>query len=270
MNLVIPTLAEIEERTLARLKSGPLAGLREGGVLHTLVRAILEEIGGDGGFYAQLKQAAAGAHLGTAEGEDLDGIGTFFGAAGKRQEGESDAAYRYRLSNFVPAQDQGSYARIVAAARAVDGVSAVATQLYAFGPGSFALVYQGTADVETVKAALTHAVAPGTYYQIYKVRELPLKLTAAVRFAPETGEADRQQARAAAVQAARRFVLSRTIGEALVLDVLKRQIIDAHPALVDCEFRALEVDGTSQPLHDVVVPWDAILTLADGSAVEIL
>lgn len=258
MIITLPSLEQIEQRVRARLEGGKLRNLGPGSVVMTLIRAVIAELTDPGGIWEQLDAATRAAHLGTAEGEALDGCGTFFGELGRRKEGEDDAEYRYRLSRVVASQEPAGLESIEAEVKKIEGIGDVASREYVFGPGSFAMAYTGNVDPAVVDQAVRKWIAPGTYYRIYPARNLNIGLTLALRFAARASVADREAASLAAEQAVRKYVMTLDLGSTVSIDMVRRRAIESHEAIVECRVTEVTVDGVPAPVQDILVPWDSV------------
>lgn len=262
--LIQKTMDELMKTAMSRLAKTPITETSAGGIARLLLAVFNEQLASDApdgqGFYKRLEVAHAQAFLSTAEGYSLDLIGQLLNC--RRQSGESDDDFRYRISKQTLTLAAANATAIRLAALSVDGVSDVVMKPYTHGTGSGSLyIYtsdptQAASLVEQVQAVVDDVAAYGVRVAVFAPNNVEVEVYVRLIFDKQASEADKKLVRAKATQALKDYINSRGPGEELVINEMIKQVMSASDLIYDAEIARFVIDGRPVVIANQMCSWN--------------
>ncbi|MCX7610376.1 MAG: baseplate J/gp47 family protein [Ignavibacterium sp.] len=247
MLLIDKSKQNILETALDRLeKNTNINGIYPGDVAERFLNIFAEILGDEEeGFYPMLKKAHLNALLPTAEGEFLDMIGYLL--ACKREDGESDESYRYRISKQVTVVANANETAVRLACLSVQGVKDVILMPYTHGTGSFSVYvitdnpYGEDDIIEQVRANVNKIKAYGVRVEVLKPKIIPIQMKVKIIYKKGVSEGEKPSIASQVESKIRDYVNSRYPGEELIIYEIVQKAMEIDERIYDLEFIELRV-----------------------------
>ena len=152
---------------------------------------------------------------------------------------ESDANYRYRLSNATLSAEKANEISIRLAALSVNGVADVLIKKYARGVGTFDIIVipvEGIANdslVSSVQTAIDAVTAYGIKGTAIKPTVIPVEIEVRLIFVDNATDFQRSQIRSLARSSIEKYIVNIPIGGDFILNEMRQQVMDVSPLIKD-------------------------------------
>jgi uncharacterized phage protein gp47/JayE len=177
---------------------------------------------------------------------------------------ESDAEYRFRISQTITASQGANEAAIRLVILSAPGVADMIRTPYHAGPGSFKVVVIPTSNrlpfqtLLQINNSLRATVAYGIFYQVEEPRYLPVSLS--IRLSPRSGTISVNPTdRDAAEAAVRRYLGNVRPGQSLVINQLRAAVLNASQNIGDVTIQSLYINRAPRVLTNFTLKNDELL-----------
>jgi uncharacterized phage protein gp47/JayE len=175
---------------------------------------------------------------------------------------ESDANYRYRLSNATLASEKANEIAIRLAALSVDGVADVIIRKYARGIGSYDVMVipaEGVATqalISAVQSAIEEVQAAGIKGTAIAPTIVPVNLEVKLMFTSNATDAEKETIRANVRTEIEYYIVNIPIGGTFIVNELRQRIMDVSPKIKDHMITCYYFREQPHFLKNVDIYWD--------------
>ena len=175
---------------------------------------------------------------------------------------ESDANYRYRLSNATLASEKANEIAIRLAALSVDGVADVIIRKYARGIGSYDVMVipsEGIATqalISSVQSAIEETQAAGIKGTAIAPTIVPVNLEVKLIFTSDATDAEKETIRANVRTEIEYYIVNIPIGGTFIVNELRQRIMDVSPKIKDHMITCYYFREQPHFLKNVDIYWD--------------
>jgi len=227
-----------------------------GSIARLFGQVIGEEVGT---LYSTLQLNHLMAFLSTAEKEALDAIGFLLNC--KRNDDE-DAIYKDRISKQTQNLATSNKIAIELAGLSVAGVQDILMNPFTKGTGSFSVFiitspgYDQNTVLEAVKFAISETVAYGILFEVETPDLIEIELTVKLMFNTIASEADKITAFTNAQKSLKKYIASRAIGEALIINEITEQVMSSHNNVLNYALISIKANGREMLKVDQIPRWN--------------
>lgn len=249
------------------MKQG-ITEISPGGVARTFAEILVEEFYQ---FYDELDSMLLMNFVSTAVGRYLDLIGELLDCT--RNQGESDADYRYRITQQVYVVQGANLTAIRVKVLQLDGVADVQFKRFTNGAGSFTCyvipeVYPLTSDVlRKVEAVVNEVAGYGIYGEVKASMSIPVDMNLEIFFRTETTTAERQSIRQQISSAVEGYVRELRMGDAIIINEIIQRVMDVSTKILDMQIQQVVVSDVNQYIRNIYPKADEQFTLRRISVV---
>ena len=247
------TKSEMLDKVLTSLVSRKgITDTSPGSVARMLSEVLIEEFYQ---FYEQLDAMMLMSFVSTARGMYLDLIGQLLACS--RNVGETDNDYRYRITNQVYVVQGGNLTALRIKILQINGVANVEFRRFTNGAGSFTCyiipeTYPVATDlINKVQAVVDEVASYGIYGEVKISTAIPIDLSIQLIFTDQTTNQERQSIRQQVVSTIERHIKSLTMGEAIIINELVQQTMDASSKILDMQIVNLAVNDLNQYVRNI-------------------
>lgn len=224
-----------------RLSDGRTLTANPGGATRLLLAIINNSIED---FYTSLQKSHLMSFLSTSTEDGIDLIGTIVSCT--RKTGETDDAYKLRISQQATALEAGNELSIRLAALSTDGVQDVKLAPFSHGTGSFSvfvITENGTvADsvISAVKEKIDSVVAYGTKYNVSGPDLVTVEIGVKLVFLAST--TNQTEIIATAKENLRNYINSKSLQESLIMNEIIEVIMSSSDDIYDMNIYHFSID----------------------------
>ena len=257
------------DESMRALEGTPISNRGPGSTVRLLL-SIVNRFASE--FYGTLKREHAQAFLSRAKDENVDLLGEALSCL--RMPGETDDAYKYRISNQTLTLERANETAVRLAALSVEKVINVVMRPFATGAGSFA-VYPVLDDpydpdfesvMREMAVKLDEVKAYGVRATVLEPRLSRVELKGYISFGSSLNEVDRRLVQDRVTRRIREYIGELMPGDAIRINAIHRIVMDEDTRIADVEIYQFAIDGRAMLLVDQQSPWNVRFVEADGAS----
>lgn len=260
--LLTKTQEELIQEGIRRLDNTELNSDSSSGKICRLLLNIINSVIGDPntGVYTSLRLNHVRALLSTADGEALNDIGVLLNC--KRNVGEFDEEYRYRISKSTLTLATANETAIRLAALSVNGVQDVSMKPYVYGTGSFSVYVISEYSVtpksilDAVKTEIDRVHPYGNKFEVLSPIVTPVELSMIITYTSSAMQNDKIVLNQNITSSVIQYINSRNMGNSLVIKDITNIAKDAGSLVKDAYIVTLKVDGRIVFITDQTTRWN--------------
>jgi hypothetical protein len=259
--LLDKSFSTLMNESLANLESTAISNGGPGGTARLILAKVNSHLAT---FYDTFTINHAQAFLSKAAGRSLELIGEVLNCV--RFTNESDAEFKFRISNQSLSLERANETSIRLAILSVSGVRDVILKPFTHGTGSFsAYIVTNEADptdslLESVRQALVGVTAYGVKASVFKPRLAPVEIRVRLTFDQKVGDLDKTLIRNQMTQMARTYIATLKPGDQIVIKDLLKVMSAVSPSILNIEIYHFMIRNRPMLLVNQKTAWNERFT----------